>query len=323
MAIHWAKPKASLLKQWKRLVDPDGCDLPRRHAFGATFFEMVTDSGSNLDEEDLPRSVFDRKQGLWFSRNAYAGPQDAVLGAFARCYHPGGHSQADAGSFRFSALGWDWVIGGGQARPEARWQSVVTTSDPAEKPRCGGVLWEENCVFGMELRSVHQSYSERYLAFRAGGPVAVAVLDLIDDHRNDRDWFWNLTFSPEMSWTFREFGFELLAPDGALMRVAFLGTPFLEMDVVWSPESERTYANGKTLSYISRPAVQVKFPRVKSLNIYALITVHGPGESMPSVSLGKGLDVKWGAQAWERPFGMVFPRDLKPGTIRGQCRFPS
>ena len=326
MAIQWAdeKVRGALVKQWIRL---GGFDRPEAHSlatYGAGFFYAVYYPEDITSGGELPLRICDRKQGLWFARNGYEGKDDAVLGAYARCAHPGGHTQYDAGSFRFSALGWDWVLGGGQARPEAQWQSVVTSTDPPppEAP-CGAVLWETENVFGIELRGVHQSYSERYLAFHAGPPVAVAVLDLIDDHRDDRDWTWNLTFSPELQWTPRDDGFVLKALDGAALEVKFLGTQPEAICLEASVPTTRTFANGETRSYISRPSARARFPRIKPLNIYAILTAHAPGESIaPAVPAG-GLDIAWDGLAWNRPFGMAMPNGALPGPIRTQCPFPS
>lgn len=332
MALEWAdsSKKGALLRQWDRLGGfnrPDSCPST---LYGARFFQAVyyptrqsADSAANQAEIDLPRQICDRKHGLWLVRNGYDGKEDAVLGAYARCIHPGGHWQHDAGSFRFSALGWDWVLGGGQARPEAAWQSVVTSSDLPSSARCGSVLWESENVFGMELRRVHQSYSERYLAFHPKGPVAVAVLDLIDDHRDDRIWTWNMTFSPELTWELQARGFLLIAPDGTTLEATFLGTQPEELFVETSAPTSRTYVNGCTVAYISRPAVRARFPRLKPLNIYTVLTVRSASEIRTSATSAGGLDISWGDIAWRRPFGLVLPADACLGSIKSPCKFPS
>ena len=357
MAIQWAdcSEQSALLRQWDRLGGfnrPDSCPAT---LYGARFFQAAyypesggtSATGKDADEAllqvekrrgrffsppDSPASkwiphsatlqICDRKQGLWFARSGYDGKDDAVLGAYARCTHPGGHSQHDAGSFRFSALGWDWALGGGQARPEAQWQSVVTSNDPPSAAQCGSVLWESDNIFGIELRRVHQAYSERYLALHPASPAAVAVLDLIDDHRDDRDWTWNMTFSPELKWAQQAGGFLLTAPDGATLEATFFGTQPDEMFVESSAPSSRTYADGRTVAYISRPAVRARFQRLKPLNIYTVLTVRSAGGiHTPATSTG-GLDISWGDVAWIRPFGRALPADARAGSIKSPCRFP-
>jgi hypothetical protein len=202
------------------------------------------------------------------------------------------------------------------------WQSVVTSGDPHEKAACGSVIWAEEHVFGMDLRRVHESYSERYLALHPGSPVAVAVLDLIDDHRNDRAWTWNMTFSPEMHYVPEDSGFRLQAPDGTILDVRFLGTHPVSQCVEWSPPCSRTFANGTKREYISRPCLRAEFAIQTPLNIYAVLTVHPAGHSVPQVISGHGLDLQWGDLTWSRPFGFALPPDAVPGTIFGQCPHP-
>ncbi len=325
MALQWADPmlRPALASQWQRLGGCNRPDASPASAYGARFFQAVyAPSHEPAAHTTLPLQLCDRKQGLWLARSSYSGKDDAVLGAYARCVHPGGHRQDDAGSFRFSALRWDWVLGGGQARPEACWQSVVTSSDPAPVPGCGQVLWVLDHVFGMDLRSAHNSYSERYLALHPKDPIAVAVLDIIDDHRDDRDWTWNMTFSPEMAFALEPDGFRLNAPDGAQLAVRFLGTRPVGLAVAWSPPTSRTYANGVTIPYIARPAVRVRFPRLKPLNIYAVLTAARPGECLPPATSDTTLDISWHDRLWRRPFGLALPPDACPGSIHGQCKHP-
>ncbi len=331
LALGWAEPafQPALRDRWDRLsghLRPDGHSSSR---FGALFFQLALYpelSAPSATAAPLPLSVCDRRQGFWFTRDAYAGPADVVLGAYARCTHPGGHSQHDAGSFRFSALGWDWVLGGGQARPEAGWQSVVTSSgEQSKKAPTGSVLWAGERVFGMELRSVHQGYGERYLAFHPAGPAAVALLDLIDDHRDDREWRWNLTFSPELTCTFTPGGFVLLAPDGARLIASFLGDQPVSFELAHSPSSRRTFANGNIVDYSSRPCVVARCPLRSSLALYVVLTVHAPGADLPPATLipGQGLSVAWGDQVWSQPFGDALPATATPALLRCQSPYPA
>jgi hypothetical protein len=321
------RQRPALLALWNRLSGHERPDAQVVTRFAALFFQAAFYPDTvtpDTSDGALPHVVCDRKQGLWIARNRYRDSRDAVVGAYARVSHPGGHSQKDAGSIRFSALGWDWVLGGGQARPEAQWQSVVTSSDADAKSAGGALLWQSDSVCAMDLRRAHAGYSERYVALHPESPVALALLDLIDDHRHDRDWIWNLTFSPEHTLTVHDdrSGFALAAPDGATLAVRFLGTRPVAIACVHSPASSRTYASGKRVDYPGRPCIQARFPRVNPLNIYAMLTVSAPGSPVPAPRLTVGTGVAWGDAEWERPFGLALPHASSPGSMRTQCPFP-
>ncbi len=346
LALHWAPPAKApaLLARWDRLsghLRPDGL-APAR--FGALFFTAALHPGSGRDaprppepDSRLSLSLCDRRQGLWLSRDRCAGPADALLGAYARCHQPGGHAQDDAGSFRLSALGWDWVLGGGQARPEAIWQSVVVSSDAPAKAQCGAVLHVSDRVFGMELRKVHAAYGERYLALHPstseGAPLAAAVLDLIDDHRSDRDWSWRLTTSPEHAFSPAPdgLGFTLAAPDGASLEARFLAEPPLSLALEHTPGSARTFANGTRKTYGSRPCIVATFARRPALAIYVVLTLRPAGAAIPSPVLlpDAGLSLAWGEPAasvtsrWLRPFAPALPADIPPRRLRSQSAHPA
>lgn len=321
------RQQPALLALWHRLSGSGRPDRQVVTRFAALFFQAAFHPDVDPAGDPgalLPRVVCDHKQGLWIARNRYQDSQDAVAGAYARTCHPGGHSHNDAGAVRFSALGWDWVLGGGQARPQATWQSVVTSSDPEAKPGCGALLWQSGTTCAIDLRKVHHGYSERYVSLRAGSPVALAILDLIDDHRDDRDWFWNLTVSPEHVLSIDDdlSGFLLAAPDSATLAVRFLGTLPLALSCVTSPASSRTYANGERVDYPGRPCIQARFARLKPLNIYAVLTASPPGAPAPVATLAAGTAIAWGHTRWARPFGLALAQGLLPGSIRTQCRSP-
>jgi hypothetical protein len=343
LALRWAAPEKlpALLARWERLSGHLRPDPQAPARFGARFFTAALHPGSALlgsagfQPASAPAapalSLCDRKQGLWLSRDAFAGPADALLGAYARCHQPGGHAQDDAGSFRFSALGWDWVLGGGQARPEAIWQSVVVSSDAPPKAQCGAVLHVSDHVFGMELRRVHAAYGERYLALHpatSAAPLAVAVLDLIDDHRSDRDWSWRLTTSPEHAYAPAAdgLGFTLAAPDGAVLEARFLGEPPAALALEHTPGSSRTFANGTTKTYGTRPCVVARFARRPALAIHVVLTLRPAGAAVASPTLipDAGLSVAWSDTArWHRPFALALPADIPPSRLRSQSAHPA
>jgi hypothetical protein len=287
------------------------------HLFCYPFDTPATDPNTVL-----PRSVCDSRQGLAVFRNRYQDAHDAVLGVYARVTHVGGHSQDDAGSIRFMALGHDWILGGGQARGDAEWQSVVTPVHDAHRPKngCGHVLWYDPAgIFGMDLRKVHGGYSERYVAIR--WPGTVALLDLIDDHRTDRTWAWNLTFAPHLRCDLRADGFDLLAPDGVNLRAQFLGAIPERLTVERMPDSQRTYSGGATVRYPGRPYLRAHFARQEHLGIYVILTVQAGAP--PTIQSAGHLDVRVGADLWPRPFGAAIPANFELGRRGGLCKSPA
>jgi hypothetical protein len=279
----------------------------------------------------LPRAVLDGRQGLAIFRNRYAGADDAVLGAYARATFVGGHRQDDAGSLRLMALDHDWILGGGQARADAAYQSVVAPADGSRvsPPGLGAVIWHaatpKGGVVAMDLRNVNRAYSERYAAVdysgACGAPVALALLDLVDDHHG-RDWHWNLTFAPELVFTADADGrgFTLAADDGATLAARFLGVAPDGLACLRMPDSARTFQSGAVVQYPGRPYVQAYFAARPHLAIYMVLTIQrGPG---PTIALGDGVDVRLGTHPWSRPFQAAVPAayDLvRAGTL---CRYP-
>lgn len=285
----------------------------------------------------LPTWVVDNRQGLVFRRSGYEGAGDSVLGAYARATHVGGHSADDAGSLRLIALGHDWMVGGGQARGAAAYQSVVT-DDSGERPKptpCGSLFWREctahGAVLAMDLRKVHEAYSERHVAVdfsgQCGVAVALALLDQIDDHRSDRGWLWHWSFAPNLSAEVDGDGqgFRLLAADGAQLQARFLAHLPTAITIEDMPASKRTYANGATVHYLPRRYIRAAFaPRAgaqEPLAIYTAVTISkGPG---PTLRREAGLDLLIGDQAWRRPFGVDLPADFEPGLSGGVCPYPN
>jgi hypothetical protein len=268
----------------------------------------------------LRRHVTDHRQGLAVFRDRWRDGEDAVLGCYARTTHIGGHSQDDGGSVRFMALGHDWIIGGGQARGAGRWQSIVmpATAEGAteRKAGLGAVIWDEETadggVFGMDLRRVSDAYHERYVAMAGNGstgvPVALAMLDLVDDHL-DRDWVWRITCMPSMEIAIDpdQAGFSLRAADGAIAQVRFLGQLPATMRLERTPDSKRTFSGGETVAYPGRPVVAATFARRTHLAIHAVMTV---GRGTPvAAQAGSGVDVSIGGRLWARPYSLAVPAD--------------
>ncbi|GAB4167904.1 MAG: hypothetical protein Fur0032_06050 [Terrimicrobiaceae bacterium] len=315
--------RRTLRDQWDHLAGhlrPDGAV---DEFCGALFFHAVFYSEAGAGHtKPLPLGGVDPLHGLWIARNRWRDKDDAVAGALARGYHPGGHRQHDAGSIRFSAGGWDWILGGGQARAEARWQSRLVPSDHDDSApaACGRHFFaDDDCtVFGIDLRAVHRAYSERYVALRSNPDQAqLAVLDLVNDHRTDRHWLWCLTFSPELECTLLGDRFLLAAPDGQSLEAAFLLDKPDSITLTVSPPSHRKFVSGKVVNYPGRPCMIACFggPSLKILVSFAL------NATPARLSRPDALDIAFGDDLWERPFGTAFPA-VTGSFLQGQCQSP-
>ncbi len=280
----------------------------------------------------LPRHVTDSRQGYTFFHNRYADADDAVLGAYARCTFIGGHHQDDAGSLRFSALDCDWIVGGGQARPDAEWQSVLTPAGGREGEYGRGAIVVDEAtdaggVFGIDLRPASGGYHERFAAVnysaRSEAPVVLALLDQVDDHLG-RDWQWHLSLGPTLEPQIDEDGqgFRVAGPGDASMVVRFLGPCQPErIQPRRMPDSQRTFENGQTVHYPGRAFVTATFANREHLGIYALITIQR--DESPQVELiGEGLAVQVGQWRWDRPFGAAVPEAYRPGASGSLCKYP-
>ncbi len=278
----------------------------------------------------LPNHLTDTRQGLSITRNRYQDADDAIFGCYARVTFVGGHAHDDAGSVRFMALGHDWIMGGGQARGDAIWQSIVTPTDGsrANPKGLGAIIWDEvtdaGVQFGMDLRRPSNAYAERYVAVdysgACGSPAAVALLDVIDDHIG-RDWDWNMTFEPGLVPELLPDGFTLTAADGATLNARFLGVQPAEIELRRTPDSARTFQSGSQSVYPGRPYICAHFPFRENVAIYVVLTVQrGPA---PEITLAHNLDVQLGEHRWQRPFGAAIPPNYILGESGTLCRYPA
>ena len=301
---------------------------------GWPFALVMPPGGETRSFARLRTHVSDPRQGLAVFRDRWHDGDDALLGCYARSTHAGGHSQDDGGSVRLMALGHDWIIGGGQARGAACWQSVVTPVEPAATPPrkagLGAVIWDERTpgggVFGMDLRRVSLAYHERYCALAGDGllgvPVVAALLDLIDDHLG-RAWTWRITIPLQITCSFADdgAGFTLWAADGTQAVCRFPGQVPLGLRLEECPASARTFANGHHTQYPQRTVIAADFPAQPHLAIMAVFTI--ARAQPPAVSLTHGLDIAIGDTVWQRPFSAAVPAgyDLsRGGTL---SRWPS
>jgi len=300
--------------------------------FNALFypFDGPTESTEAADAA-LPHHVFDARQGLSIFRNRYRDGDDAVAGLYAKVFFPGGHEQNDAGSVRLSALGHDWIVGGGQARPDRQWQSVVCSADGSHGDQATGlVLWDEPTdgggTVGCDVRNVSDAYHERWMsvAFDHVGDcdVALALLDLVDDHLG-RPWAWHMTFSAKLRYQADEdgHGFTLTGPAGEVMHTRFCAALPKQLELRHTPASTRRFQSRGETHYPPRPFVRAVFSPQPHLGIYAAMAIRrGP---CPEVHRGDAMDLLINGTPWRRPFGMALAADFDPLQAGGTCRFPT
>ncbi len=330
LALTYADPvKRAALCAWsQRLEAGPQENAPLYRGWEGWPFALALPPEVDAPEVPLRRHVSDHRQGLAVFRDRWQDQDDTLLGCYARATHVGGHTHDDGGSVRLMALGHDWIIGGGQARGDAIWQSVVTPDDIASckrKAGCGAVIWDEATghggIYGMDLRRVSHAYHERYAAIsgnRAHGVAAVAaILDLIDDHLN-RSWTWRITHEPGLTCMpdADGSGFRLVAADGIQACFRFLGQRPDWVRHEQTPASSRTFSNDVKTDYPARPMVAAGFSSRPHLAIMVAVAIErGPA---PPIDLSAGIDLAIGGSAWQRPFGSAVPADydlLRAGTL--------
>jgi hypothetical protein len=173
----------------------------------------------------------------------------------------------------------------------------------------------------MDLRAVHEAYSERYVALNPDADAHMSVLDIVDDHRSDRYWNWCLTFSPEMQVSLRSDSFTLTAPDGSLLTGVFLLDLPVEVESGKMPDSHRTFANGQRREYPGRPFLKARFEG-PSLNILVSIKAVRTGDAATRLAAPGTLDLAGlDGTLWTRPFGVAIPATFE-GRLRGLCKYP-
>lgn len=290
----------------------------------------------------LPLSATDNRQGMVLVRDRIRDADDAILGVYARATHVGGHSQDDAASVRWMALGHDWAMGGGQARPQAQYQSRVTVAPAEAQPEglqdacakrpteCGHVIWNEPTAaghaVGLDVRRVLGCHAERYVGafWNVGGTgaTAVAMLDLVDDHRG-LAFDWNLTFAPDLAYACHAdaLGFTLSHADGTRMDARLLGTAPVGIDLLRTPDSSRTYSGGNKVDYPGRPYVCARFAPHPHIGMYVVMVAHRGGALLPARI--HGVDVRIGTTSWTRPFGEAVPEGFAPGEGGILCLDPT
>ncbi|MCH8514508.1 MAG: hypothetical protein LAT83_23035 [Kiritimatiellae bacterium] len=325
--------RGALLNWWNRMwghASPVKSFAPWTHGlyFAAVCYPYDT---AEVDANaGLPRHVSDSRQGLWIVRDRYQDQDDAILGAYARTTHVGGHTHEDAGSIRMVALNHDWILGGGNGQPLPEWQSTVCAAEPEWRVKSqnqGMVIWDEadgeGARMAMDLRTCAMGYHERYLSVRwatDSSPLMLARFDLVE-HQPGRKWWWTQIFAPELSCELVDGGFDLRADDGASMRVRFLGHQPDEILLGNAPGSHRIFGSGR-IDYPGRPYVRAVFGGRRELqHIYAVATIQ-KGTAPDIASLDDGVGLRIGGTEWKRPFGAAIPPGFELTKSRNLCQFP-
>lgn len=273
----------------------------------------------------LPRRVLDQRQGLGMWRSQWGDGRESVIGWYARSTHPGGHSQDDAASIRLMALGRTWICGGGQARGKAAWQSVFTHADMAERPRPSPLAHISAChlhdtggVVGMDTRQSLGAYSERYLSWRTdlGQPLALAIMDLLDEHRDPPlDWQWNLSFPRELLSRIHPDGAGFTLVDevrGSLYARFLLDRPDA-LEVCDMPPASRTYANGTTVDYPGDRFIHAGYPACRQARILvALVIREAQAGGDPKITLADN-SIRLDGVDWSAPFSPAILKSVKLG----------
>ncbi len=313
-------------------VDGDGRFGP---GWGGLFFSLVCypyDTEPVEADRVLPKHICDYRQGMMIVRNRYRDADDSVLGLYAKQTFVGGHKHDDAGSLRLLSHGMHWITGGGQARPDAAWQSVFFPADgsrASEPLGKGAILCNHRnatgAVFGCDLRRVNNAYCERWVAVEyghaSGAEVLVAILDVTEDHLG-RNWLWNLTcdqrIEAEVHCDGR--GVSLTADGGTNGQLRLFGTQPRRIDQTKTPDSQRTFQGGNTVYYPGRPVVQVAYDHAWPLGVLAVLAI---GRGAPArIEQTDGLNVTVDGVAWDRPFGSAIPAAYQPGHSGTLSHYP-
>lgn len=279
----------------------------------------------------LPRSVVDNRQGYVIFRNGYRDANDVLFGGYARCTHAGGHKQDDAGSIRFSAYGHDWIVGGGQNRGNAEWQSLVT-ADSGGRPRptpCGALAWVEETpnggIFGFDLRKTSGAYAERWAGIRfREDRTDLVLLDTIDDFTK-RNWIWNLSIGPDLTIELHpdSQGFTLGAKDGTRLVSRFVGQLPDSLEIAKMPDTSRTYQGGAKILYPGAPFIRAHFRNRPHLAITWCAQVSPRAIDPLEINLeGFGLNVRFDDSLWTRPLGHGIAPTYNPFLGGTPSRFP-
>lgn len=331
LSIHLSDQAPALWSWFLKLAGPDSPGQDFAPGRGGLYYNaMLYPYGQTVAApSELPTYALDTRQGMLLYRNQWRNADDLVIGIYARSTHVGGHSQDDAGSIRVIGMGYDWILGGGQNRPQAEWQSVAVPRGTDEKKRteCGAILYEEiNPSFftlGLELRRARGAYCERYVSFfnapndQLAG--ALLMLDHIDEHR-DLPWSFHLTLSPQHRIQKHENGITLVAPDNSCMHLHFF-TPPDDVTITGLPDAARTFSSGRNESYLRFPVLNAHYNPRKHRSIYTLITFSKTGHQ-PVICQHEGLAFSLDGHRIASPFSAAVSPRFVLNESKGLCQDP-
>jgi hypothetical protein len=168
-------------------------------------------------------------------------------------------------------------------------------------------LTDAGGVIGIDTRRSLQAYSERTLSWRTdlGYPFALAVMDLLDEHRNPPlDWQWNLSFPREINASIHDdgAGFTLDDPDKGRLTGRFLIDIPKKLEIAEMPASSRTYSNGKKVDYPGDHFLHSCFPQQKQSRILvAMVITPANSSANPEIAFRENAIVL-DDRTWETPF---------------------
>lgn len=263
----------------------------------------------------IPRTVWDQRQGLGMWRNEWGTGGETVFGWYARSTHAGGHKHDDAASIRLMAQGRTWICGGGQARKDAVWQTVLTHADPSQRPIPSPLAHVTCCqmhasggVVGIDTRNCLRAYGERYLSWRADvdHTFALAMLDLVDEHEQPpRSWLWNLSFPRDLAADLHPdgAGFSLVDPVRGCLTARFLIDQPDQLEACTMPASSRTYSDGVRRDYPGDHFIQARFDGRPTLRILVGMVIHRDGQCTRHADIElEDNRIMLDGSAWDSPF---------------------
>jgi hypothetical protein len=269
---------------WERLIGQQGSQSYGRGTGGLVWGILYYPS--DVPEQDpnsiWPRTVVDTKQGAALFRNRFHDAGDITLGVYAKQFgflHI--HSQNDAGSWRLLGLGGGWSVGGGEAKPNAAYQSVVVMRAPSMPPigvpldtplpagyqdpvesttgtgkltgfaarddGSGSVVVDltANMRVPVAQRAVAVDYSGM-----SGAPAVVAFRDRYAA-KQEQAWDWTLCIdnTDTVQLEPARNGFTITSPAGATLVVRFAPGATLDFAVMHGPPTGRVFESGRQTEY--------------------------------------------------------------------------
>jgi hypothetical protein len=311
--------------QWERLIGQQG-DRSFGRGTGGLVWGILYYPSETPEQDPDPtwaRTVVDTKQGAALFRNGLRGADDIVLGVYAKQFgfrHV--HSQNDAGSWRLLGLGGGWSVGGGEAKPNAAYQSVVVMrapdvppigvpldqplppgyQDPVERTTGTGKL-TGSAVRGdgsgsvtMDLTANMQiPVAQRAIAVdysgRSGAPALLAFRERYAAHpqagTRPQAWDWTLCIDRADSVQLEPArnGFTVTSPSGASLTVRFAPGTKLDFAVMHGPPTTRRFESGRQTEYAG--AVYVRATRLGATAAFDVVLTLQK-ETAPPVTFRSG-----------------------------------